>query len=399
MARRFEKVLIDCSADIYEGSWQISSRNFPDWGGPQWSMTKFTLRGGKQHGVDVVELDNGEMTISVLPTRGMNVLHAVTDHARLAWDSPLREVIHPAYIEEGLRGGLGWLEGFNELMCRCGVESMGPPGPDVIIDNQGNKKTVMLSLHGRISNTPASRLWLGVDLEPPHRLTVGGDVYDTRMFGPSYMLRTAISTLPGASEFTIDDEIRNLGGQPAPMEILYHCNYGPPVLGEGARLVAPVRKVSARDHRALDGMCHWDLYGPPETGFVEQCYFFTLYADRQGRTCTALVNAEGDLAAAIRFSTRQLPCFTLWKNTASEADGYVTGLEPGSAYPNPRQFEREKGRLRILEPGEVYKASLSMALIRGRSEVKELRGRIAALAKGKTPQVCSEIDPDMALAG
>ena len=36
---------------------------------PNWSVRKRRLRGGKQDGVDLVEINNGRMTIFVLPTR------------------------------------------------------------------------------------------------------------------------------------------------------------------------------------------------------------------------------------------------------------------------------------------------------------------------------------------
>lgn len=398
MANRLEKVLTDSSTNLYLESWQIDSSSIPDYEGPPWCITKYVLRGGKQHGVDIVEIDNGEMDITVVPTRGMNVLNAWTGAALLGWESPVREVVHPAYIQDEARGGLGWLEGFNELMCRCGLENTGAPGQDVIVDNQGNQSTVTLPLHGRISNCPASRLWVSVDLQKPFRLTVGGQVAEARMFGPSYLLRTAISTLPGSTQFTISDEIQNLRAVPEEMELLYHCNYGPPILGEGARAVVPVRKLSARDQSALRGLKTWDRYGPPQAGFVEQCYFTTLHADKRGRTAVALVSPKGDLAASIRFSVRQLPAFTIWKNTAAEADGYVTGLEPGTDYPNSRRFEREQGRVVRLEPGAIYEAEVTLGLVRGKPAVAALCKEIAALCKGKPALVCREIDPELSPA-
>ena len=39
----------------------------------------------------------------------------------------------------------------------------------------------------------------------------------------------------------------------------------------------------------------------------------------------------GAQGVSVHFNTNQLPCFSLWKNTADPADGCVTGLEPGSS--------------------------------------------------------------------
>ena len=396
MAKSFEKVLTDAQMEVYEDAWQIDDSALPGFEGPPWSITKFTLVGGKQHGVDMVEIDNGEMTISAIPTRGMNVLEAGTGEVVLGFDSPVREVVHPAYVNSAARGGLGFLEGFGELMCRCGLESHGAPGPDVITDNTGAESTVILPLHGTISNTPASRVWVNVQASPPHRLSVWGEVYDTRMFGPSYMLRTCIWTVPGASEFTISDQIFNVGGQTAEMELLYHCNFGRPLLGKGSRLVAPVRRISARDERALEGLKEWDVYDGPRAGYKEQCYMLKLHGDRRGRTAVALVAPGGETAANLRFALKALPAFTLWKNTAAEADGYVTGLEPGSDYPNPRSFEREKGRVVNLPPDGCYAADLTIGLVSGKGKVAALRAEIAAMCKGKKTQVCAGIDSELA---
>ena len=58
-----------------------------------------------------------------------------------------------------------------------------------------------------------------------------------------------------------------------------------------------------------------------------------------------LRNHAGDRGVVLRFDKDQLPAFTLWKNTGGLRDGYVTGLEPGTNYPNPRPFERRTDRV------------------------------------------------------
>ena len=399
MAQTFEKVLTDGWDGVYHVSWQISSDELPGVEGPPWSITKYALRGGKQHGVDVVELDNGELTVVVVPTRGMNVLEAYTEEVTLGWESPVKEIVHPAYVDAESRGGLGWLEGFNELICRCGLESHGAPGEDTIIDNNGNRKTVVLPLHGSISNTPALRVWVTVELQEPYTLAVSGEMYDARMFGPSYKLTSTVSTTPGSLKFRIKDEVENLSGTPSELELLYHCNFGPPLLGEGSRLLVPVRKMSARDQLALDAIDRWDTYGPPEVGFVEQCYFFTLHGDEDGSTAVGLVNPDETLAVGMHYSLADLPTFTVWKNTAAQQDGYVTGLEPGTDMPNPRMFERKKGRVITLDGGGTYCASLEIGLERGAEQVQNLKQRIEALSSGKESEVAGELDPELTPLG
>lgn len=137
--------------------------------GEGWRVRKETLRGGMQDGVDLITLDNGRLTIRVVPTRGMSVVDVRQGDFRLGWESPVKELVHPSLINLESRGGLGWLQGFNEWMVRCGLEFAGHPGTDEVVDNTGATSSVPLTLHGRIGNLPASRVELLIDREPPYR--------------------------------------------------------------------------------------------------------------------------------------------------------------------------------------------------------------------------------------
>jgi hypothetical protein len=74
-----------------------------------------------------------------------------------------------------------------------------------------------------------------------------------------------------------------------------------------------------------------------------------------------------------------LPCFTLWKNQGGLADGYVTGLEPGTNYPNPRSFEETQGRVVPLAPQASVTFDLAIEYLTGES-VAAARRRLAPWA-------------------
>ena len=88
---------------------------------PAWSVSLRTLHGGKQEGVQLITLDNGKMQIVLIPTRGMGILRVIMGDVILGWKSPVTEVVHPKHVNLTLRGGLGWLEGFNEWLARCEI--------------------------------------------------------------------------------------------------------------------------------------------------------------------------------------------------------------------------------------------------------------------------------------
>src|SRR5579862_6350184 len=114
------KVLIDSGANLSTAQWKVSSM---DWAksGPAWSVELKTLHGGRQEGVQVIEVDNGAMRFTIVPTRGFELWKAQAGRLRLGWDSPIGEIIHPSYIRLTDNGGQGWVAGFGGLMARGGL--------------------------------------------------------------------------------------------------------------------------------------------------------------------------------------------------------------------------------------------------------------------------------------
>jgi len=354
------------------------------------SVRRRTLRGGPSEGVDVIEIDNGRLSVSVLPSRGMGIWRGSFEGIPLGWASPVSMPVHPSLVNLTERGGLGWLSGFNELLCRCGLESNGPPGVDIIPNNQGTPTQTALTLHGRIANIPAHYVEVRIDSEEPGKIAVTGIVDETLLFGPRLRLRSTVETTVGSNQLTVIDEITNLRASPAEFQLLYHTNFGPPFLEQDARFVAPIIEVAPRDGEAVKGIDEFARFRAPTTGFVEQVYFFDLAADAQGETLALLRNAAGDKGVSLHFNKQQLPCFSLWKNEQAEADGYVTGLEPATNFPNLKTFERQQGRVVTLQPGETYQTRLELQVHHTAEAVKRIESQIGTLQQSHTPTVHCE---------
>ena len=307
-----------------------------------WSVRKYRYYGGKQEHIWVVWIDNGKLQIGVIATRGMGILSVIMDGKRvLGWDSPVKDMVHPSLINLSSRGGLGWLEGFNEWLCRCGMEWNGQPGTDKVINNMGEETTMELTLHGRIANLPAQEVILTAERDPPYRLTLRGIVHERMFNGPKLELTTELSIEPGARTFRLSDAVTNRGGQRQEFEMIYHTNFGPPLLEEGARFLAPVETVTPFNDHAAEQLKEYDQFPGPKPGTIEQVYNIQPLADRSGRTLVMLRNKAADSAASLRFNTHELPHLTLWKNMAAQEDGYVTGIEPGTNFPNNRRIEAQ----------------------------------------------------------
>ena len=396
----YRHVLTDTERNLWYGSWALDELALPLRTGSAWHVRKTTLKGGLQDGVDLIRVDNGALSFYIVPTRGMGIWKGVYKGIPLGWDSPVRDPVHPGFVDLNDRGGLGWLKGFNEWIVRCGLESNGGPCKDTIVDNNGNRSEVALTLHGKVANIPARFVEVRVELSPPHRITVLGIVEESMMFGPSLRLTSAITTSLGSNMLTIQDEVTNLNRTPAELELLYHCNYGPPILEKGSSLVAPFKAVYPRDAVAREEIKAHNRFSGPVRGFVEQCYSYQLAGKREsGETCVLLKNREGNLGSSLQFSLKQMPCFTLWKNTAPIEDGYVTGLEPATNYPNPKWFERQQGRVVSLEGGETRRMDLTLAVHDRKQRVKEVEGEIRKIQKRVRPKVFTEISKRLSAVG
>jgi hypothetical protein len=349
-----------------------------------WSVTQRTLRGGKQEGVKLLTLDNGKLQISIIPDRGMGIFDIRSAGIRLGWDSPVKEIVHPSHINLESRGGLGWLEGFNEWMVRCGLEFAGHPGTDEFIDNTGNPSTLNLTLHGKIQNIPASEYEIIIDPEPPHRIRIRGTVYEKFFYGPKLKLVTEISTVAGSDTFQISDQLINEGAFAQEFQLIYHGNYGSSILEEGAQIYAPAKSVTPMNSHAAKGIDSWKSYQGPTPGFIEEVYLLEPQPDGEGNTIALLANADLTLATSVRWNLSELPYLTVWKNSAAQEDGYVTGIEPATGYPFNRKVERKYGRVPMIQPGETRSFTLNFGIHHDQESVQSVIGEIENLQKNTT---------------
>ncbi len=377
--------LCDVDRDCYVESIAILPG---DVGGPAggYSITKRRLRGGLRDAVDVVEVDNGTFRFVVVPTRGMGIWHARAGDLLLGWRSPVRGPVNPAFVPLTEASGLGWLDGFDELLVRCGLESNGAP-------EFHENGTLRYPLHGKIANIPAHKVTVNVDGESG-RIELVGLVDEARLFFNKLRLTSTYVTTAGQPGVTVIDTVTNISAEPAELELLYHINFGTPLLNCGSKVVLPVRRLAPRDAVAADTLDQWDTYGPESPGVSESVFFMQLAADGEGNTRTLLRNAAGNQGVSLLFNTNELPCFTLWKNPQAAVDGYVTGLEPGINFPNCKSFEKRQGRVAVLAPGQSRSFQITIEAHRNPTEVQQAETAVAALQGDRKPEILRQPDSD-----
>lgn len=376
--------IIDAAANVKAEQLSVTAK---DVGGPAqgYSVKTHKLVGGLRDGVDTVVIDNGVCRFTVVPTRGMGIWKAWVGSLQIGWNSPVPGPVHPAFVPVTEPSGLGWLDGFDELLVRCGLYSNGAP-------DFTDKGVLTQPLHGRIANIPAHTVNLEIDTATGE-ITLIGIVDECRFHFQKLRLKTTLKTKPGEHGFRITDEITNLSGGAGTAQMLYHVNFGPPILDAGAKVVAPVKALVPRTAHAAKDVPTWDTFPHDQPGSEEQVYFFELLSDAAGQTQTLLKNAHGTQGVSLKFNTKQLPCFTLWKNTPAVEDGYVTGLEPGTNYPNPRAHETEQGRVLKLKAGETVRLELALEVHADVASVQAAESAVKKLAGNTPPKVFDAPQP------
>ena len=172
--------------------------------------------------------------------------------------------------------------------------------------------------------------------------------------------------------------------------MIYHCNFGAPLLQSGSRFVGAIRRVTPFNTHAARDIERFADYSGPTPGFVEQVYCIEPASDSTGRSLVMLQSPRADRGVAMGFSVEQLPSFTLWKNLAATQEGYVTGLEPGTSFPFNRRLERLAGRVPKLAPGAQRKMGVDVTVLLSRDDVGRAALEIKRLQGGREAQLDKE---------
>ena len=293
---------------------------------------------GLENGVEIIEMRSGAgLRVGVCPSRGMDVVFAELNGVNLTWRHP-NGAIAPAFYGAD---NFDWLRGApGGLVTTCGLNSFGPP-----CETDGEK----WGIHDRIAYIPArdvaaQTLWHD-DENCEFRLS--GRVRQTRLFGADLELCRTLSIKLGENRLLLRDEIRNNGFEDAPFCVLYHCNFGYPLLEAGAQVLLD-SDATARDEEAARGLESWSNVEAPQIGFKEQVFFHRLRS-HGARGCVALWNEARQIGVQLGFERAQLPFFTQWKMLGAGA--YVMGLEPSNAPLASRAELLERGEMPILAAG------------------------------------------------
>lgn len=324
-------------------------------------IRRFRLDEGPETGVGQIQVrTGGGLSYYVSPDRGLDISLAEFCGVPLSWQSPNGDV-HPAHYDSR---GLEWLRtAAGGLLMTCGFTHAGAPSRD------GDYE---LGLHGRAHHLSARQVaaegrWHGDE----YLMRVAGQVDETVIFGDKVRLTREIRSVLGQNQISITDTFENLGFAPAPLMLLYHFNFGYPLLGPGTEFHFPSRQVTPRDeHTPLEGYTHWQS---PEANHQERVYLHSdLETDANGWAAASVHNPRFPLGSGLptvpltmrlSWNTATLPGLVQWRMAG--AGDHVLGIEPTNCNVRGREAARADGTLEMLQPGEIRRMELALAVETG----------------------------------
>lgn len=296
---------------------------------------QYTLCGGKGEGMKFLFVRNGlglEAWISL--DRAGDISRVNFKGENYGYFSPCGYVA-PQYYD---KDGVGFLKSFTAgFFTTCGLTAVGSPCED---DGE------ILPLHGTISNTPGEIR--SID-ETTDALTVKLVVRDTQIFGRKLVLERTYTFSYTENSFEVSDKVTNEADTTSPYMIMYHCNYGYPLVSENSEIKIPHSSMVSRNEHAEEFKDSALKLQKPEAQYEECCYYFDVL-EKDGKAKVGIFNPDINRGLVMSYDKKALPKFVEWKMMGKT--DYVLGLEPANCTPDGRNILREKGELKFLEPSQ-----------------------------------------------
>ncbi|QJD78989.1 aldose 1-epimerase family protein [Spirosoma rhododendri] len=325
------------------------------------------LDNGTGRGVRIAWINTGAgLRYKVVLDRAMDIYDAFYNQHSLAWLSDTG-ITSPAPFSDK---GVDWLRTFGGgLLITCGLSHVGGPEKDEFGER---------GIHGRISNLPAEL----ESISQPDPMTgkldmsLTGRVRETTIFGPRLEMKRTISSTLGRPAIRFRDEITNRGNTAVPHMLLYHFNFGWPLVDEGTKIIWQgdwqAREGGINDRIFRDGNDFKTCPAPLDDhlGNGEAVANIDITPDANGLCTAGLYNEKLGLAMALRFNKAQLPWLINWQHWGQNE--YVTGIEPATNRLIGQQKARERNELIFLQPGETRTYELELEILTDAAAIQHL---------------------------
>ena len=301
---------------------------------------RFVYDDGALKGTQAVEVYNAVgLRFTVLLGRGMDIAYASYKSTPFAYVGK-SGFTSPIYFQNG---GKEWGRAFGGgLVTTCGLNNVGPGFEE---------EREIFGDHGRFTALTAEQVAVRrvEDAEEAY-MEISGVLRQATIFGESFHVTRTIRCYLYRNCIELRDVIENRAFEAQPLMVMYHCNFGYPLLSERAQLQLHAARTMPRDAAASGDFAQIQ---PPKSGFAEQVFY------HKGADCAVLRNEE--FGVRLSWDAQALPCLTQWNMFG--AGDYVMGLEPGNCHPVGRQAYLSSTEAEYLQPGQKKANTLCFEIV------------------------------------
>lgn len=330
---------------------------------------------GAERGVRFLDIrSGGGLEARVMVDRGFDIGELRFDGLPLGWRSG-NGFRAPGLHDPEEDSGTGLLRSMDGMMLTCGLDHVRGAAESSAAHFGPRRQRVFHPLHGRIGLTPAQLLtqqpvWRDDDCV----LVCEGIVRQAMMYGETLELQRRIEVPLGGQRIEIVDVVRNAGHRRTPHMLLYHLNFGFPLLDRDTQLVLPSNQAQPDQLRAFGG--RQDV---PQDDAIDELLEVQPLPDEQGRVSVALVNpglANG-LGVTVEYDATTLPALQIWRHLGPGMN--VLAIEPATNIAAPRADLERNRQILFLEPGQERRYRLCLSV--QRNETQAARGPADSAAR------------------
>lgn len=335
------------------------------------SVRSLTYNDGKARGSRAVMVNNGSgLQFTVTPDRALDIADLTLNGINLVFINNAG-VVDPRFFEyKALEFCRTWSAG---LLSTCGLTQVGGN----FIDENGEEH----GLHGRHTATPSDHVCGHVDwIDDKPVIKIRGEMKECRLFGENIELTREITCEVGKNRIVVHDVVENLDYEKQPFMILYHSNFGYPLVCEDSYVMIPSEGPVPRD--SGKGVEHYtveryNLFEKPSQGFQEEVYYHKMKSDKDGRTSVACINEKLGIGVVMYYNVNELDCFNQWKMMGKGT--YVLGMEPANCHPIGRNNEAKNGNLKYIEAREKKEITVVYEFLSCAEQISEYKKSVSDL--------------------
>jgi hypothetical protein len=316
-----------------------------------------TLGDGAERGLRLVEMrSGGGLDLEIAVDRGLDIGRLALAGATLSWHSPTG-LVPPWLIDRAGDRGQGFLRGFSGLLATCGLDHIRQPETAPVAGNPLHPSgAIDHPLHGDGTFLPARLAGYGLRrMGDGAELWCEGEMRQAIAQGDCLMLTRRITCPVGGTAVEIRDTVTNIGAVPSPHMLMYHLNFGYPLVDAGARLAlpggAPLWQRTPHDPLAS--------FPAPA---AEQRNELSTHRFGAPARCR-LVNPANGLSVAIEVDGATMPYCQILRMPGRRV--YLLAVEPCTTACRTRAEAAAAGELRVLAPGEAVRYRLRLEFSQG----------------------------------